>query len=146
MSTYSPTIAYLQPQATAASAAANTDRQPWACPELLAAGVGQIPDDVHRIFAVYGDLADEQLSGDQVRRFKRAVRQAQMTLRNLYLDRQLARTCWDGKDWQHLHPRLEYEDELEQPVEMFGAVMGSGNYTPNAQRPKTKFGEKRRTA
>jgi hypothetical protein len=116
----------------------NEDRVPYVNQALLAAGVCQIPDDVHQMFADWGDQADKAMSPEQVKRFEKSIARAMKNLRQLYIDHQKQLQTWDECNREVL---LKEEKEPEGPVQIFVAIAGSGNFSRT--RPATKFGKRR---
>ncbi len=84
---------------TQTSMAANTDRQPYASPEL--ADVTQIPDDLHRLFAVFGDdLVERQVTREQHMRLLISINKARRQLRASHLEHQRNLRTWLDRDGQ----------------------------------------------
>lgn len=149
MSTYAPSLHQSRRTITAEVAALNTQYPVHFEPELRDAGVAQIPDDVHRIFSIFGDQAEQHLTFSQRLRLARSIRAAMKSLRAINLERTKRRTSWKDPDtgrqsicagegyW--IDP-VEPPPSLENPVQIFGPASG-GNYTRRAA--KYKFGKPR---
>lgn len=122
MSTFAPAIGHLQRTVTEASAAANTDYSPYASEFAYLAAVPQIPEDVHRMFSIFGDeQADEKLTDDQKRRFRAQIEAAKETLRDIYIAQQRERLTWIDKEgnriWSGNFAEPEQDDaDTDEPV------------------------------
>lgn len=73
----------------------DADREVYACPELVAAGVPQIDQDIHNLWATWGDRrGDKRLTPDQYLRLKRSIAIAKKRLRDLHLEEVRRQTSW----------------------------------------------------
>lgn len=127
VSTFAPGL--IQRSVTEISAAANTDREPYVCPVLLEAGVPQIPEDVFRLWAIWGDDdGDQRLGREQRVRMRLHVRHARNRLRELRREEQRQKKTWENRDTGLRGPFsgqevwLDEEPDPNEPVQIFGPV------------------------